>query len=138
MTWDSCSLSLTSMDALGQVTNYQHTARREEWQRLYADSTIDTFTYDPVGNRLVASDSSGLTTQTFDALNRVSTVVAMTHEGRLPITYLFDPNGNQSFMLAPSGTHSFLYDVRDQLSSVCDPGALCPGRGSPQRLTMPA
>ena len=75
-----------------QVTwTYDKTYQLTNESRSGAHAYNTTYTYDPVGNRLVKDDSSALTTSTYDAANQLQTSVAAAGT----TTYTFDGAGNQ-------------------------------------------
>jgi YD repeat-containing protein len=76
-----------------------------------------TYTYDPVGNRLVKNSSASLTTSTFDAADQLQTSVDSTGT----TTFTFDAAGNQQIEQAPSGTTTRTWDYENQQTGVVLP-----------------
>ncbi len=81
-----------------------------QWQALTLASGGSgyntTYTYDPVGNRLVKNDSGQLTTSTFDAANQL-----VTSTGPSGVTtYTFDAAGNQQIEQGPAGITTSTWD----------------------------
>jgi RHS repeat-associated protein len=72
------------------------------------------YTYDANGNRITQADSSGTTTFSYDALNRLS-------QGIYPGTYgtwswTYDGVGNRTSQTAPSGPTTYTYDGNNRLT----------------------
>ena len=76
-----------------------------------------TYTYDPVGNRLVKWDSGALTTSTYDVANQLQTSVASTGV----TTYTFDLTGNQQIVSAPTGITTTTWDNENRQTHVTRP-----------------
>jgi YD repeat-containing protein len=76
-----------------------------------------TYTYDPVGNRLVKKSSGALTTSTFDAADQLQTSVDSTGT----TTFTFDAAGNQQIDQAPSSITTRTWDYENQQSGVVLP-----------------
>ena len=77
-----------------------------------------TYAYDPVGNRIGASNdiSQALTTQsaaaTVDASNELSSDAQTT--------YTYDANGNRLSESGPNGSYTYVWDTRNRLTSITD------------------
>ena len=76
-----------------------------------------TYTYDPVGNRLVKNSSGALTTSTYDAANQLQTAT----ESNGVTTFIFDAAGNQQTEQASSGTTTRTWDYDNQQTGVVLP-----------------
>jgi RHS repeat-associated protein len=132
------------------VVTYEHSADFDALGRLTSDiggmNQTTTFTYDPQGNNLTITppSPSGEITQTFDALNRLSTRVDPTPGGTTTIGYdahnrilsvedanshtttnVFDGFGERTQTASPdSGTTIYHYDLDSNLSEEQLPGSL--------------
>jgi len=74
-----------------------------------------TFTYDPVGNRLVENENGALTTSTFDAANQLkdSKNLGGTTD------YTFDEDGNQRLVVEPGDARTTnVWDFENRLTGV--------------------
>lgn len=75
--------------------------------------SIETYVYDPSGNRTVKSTNGLPTTYSYDAANQLMTSVATAGI----TTYLFDVDGNQQFVLNPDGTRTtMVWDYENHLT----------------------
>lgn len=71
------------------------------------------YTLDAVGNRLVMTDTEGVTSYSYDALNRLTSV---DYPGGEQVDYAYDPMGNRTVMTGTvSGVTSYAYDAGDRL-----------------------
>ena len=95
-----------------------------QWQSFKLDSSTGvyntTYTYDPVGNRLVKNDSGALTTSTYDAANQIQTSTAA--EG--VTTYTFDAAGNQQLVNAAGEITTSTWDNENRNTLVQLPSAI--------------
>ena len=66
------------------------------------------------GNRLTQADSSGTTTLTYDALNRLTQAVYPGTYGTY--TWTYDAVGNRTQQTAPAGTTAYTYDANNRLT----------------------
>ncbi len=73
-----------------------------------------TYTYDANGNRLTQIDSSGQTTFTYDALNRLNQAVYPGTYGAWSWTY--DAVGNRTQQVAPGGVTPYIYDANNRMT----------------------
>ncbi len=82
------------------------------------DSRTITFAYDPVGNRTSMADATGLTTSTYDALNRQKTV--QNALGQVTTTS-YDADGQMSSVENPIGYRTtYVYDALHRRTAVWD------------------
>src|SRR5262249_47509994 len=75
-------------------------------------TTTESYTYDPVGNRLSALGSSGWSNNTSNELT-----------SRPGVSYTFDNNGNTLTSVTGSNTTSYTWDFENRLTSVTLPGS---------------
>src|SRR5262249_719312 len=89
--------------------------RRIEDPKLMAD--LDPiYTYDLNGNRISMIDPTGLTTYSYDALDRLT---SMTNNKGQTTTFTYDPLGRRTSMTHANGVvTSYTYDVASQLASI--------------------
>ncbi|HVB45079.1 MAG TPA: RHS repeat-associated core domain-containing protein [Streptosporangiaceae bacterium] len=76
-----------------------------------------SFTYDPTGNQLTATDPNGVTaTMTYTPAGNEASV---TYSGSSAhsASYAFDANGNMTSMTDATGTSAYSYDPFDELTS---------------------
>jgi RHS repeat-associated protein len=73
---------------------------------------VISYTYDPVGNRLMKIDNSDTTSYSYDANDRL-----LTENG---ITYTYDNNGNTLSKSGPAENVSYSYDFQNRLIKVDD------------------
>lgn len=111
-----------SYDADNQCTALQTSAgtNRYEYDLVgqltavdYSDSTRETFTYDPVGNRVSASDPAGTNVYAANAVNQY------TQAGSNTFTY--DADGNMTSRATDGQTTTYEYDVENRLTRVVRP-----------------
>ena len=76
-----------------------------------------TYTYDPVGSRLVKNEAGSVATSTFDAANQ--TIISSSSSG--VTTFAFDLAGNQQLEQAASGTTSYTWNYENQQTKVLLP-----------------
>jgi RHS repeat-associated protein len=122
-TWefDSVGNVIRSQDAKAQVATMSYSARNEQTEAGYADGTRVTRTYDAREQMTVARDSSGITTQTWDARGKLATVVAPSHPNGAPITYGFDGRGLRTQMALGTARHTWAFDVAARNTAYTDP-----------------
>ena len=75
-------------------------------------STTESYTYDPVGNRLTSLGGSSWSYNTSNELN-----------SRPSYSYTYDYNGNTQTMVNSSGTTTYAWDFENRLTSVTLPGS---------------
>src|SRR5271165_5981144 len=75
-------------------------------------TTNESYTFDPVGNRLTALGSAAWTYNTSNELNT-----------RPNVSYTYDANGNTLTEVASAGTTTFTWDFENRLTSVALPGS---------------
>jgi len=75
-------------------------------------TTTESYTYDPVGNRLSDLTTSGWSNNTSNELT-----------SRPGVSYTFDNNGNELTKVDSTGTTSYAWDYENRLTSVTLPGS---------------
>ncbi len=131
--YDAVGRQTLRIDPRGVRVSYAYNAVGKQTGVLYPDRTRATSLYDGVGNRLLAHDSTGRYTRSYDPLNR--TVVSIQPSGgrlsfswdavgqrRLMVdlaggrtTYLHDANGNLTRLVNPQGDiTTYSYDAAGQ------------------------
>lgn len=73
-----------------------------------------TYTYDLNGNRLTQVDSTGTTSFTYDALDRLTQAAYPAGYGTW--TWTYDAVGNRTQQVAPGGTTGYTYDANNRLT----------------------
>ena len=90
----------------------------DEWATMAATLEVDgsvfntTYTYDPVGNRLVKEESGSPTTYTYDAANEL-----LTEDTNSTVTtYTYDESGNRATKHEPAtGATTYAWDADNRL-----------------------
>ncbi len=95
----------------GVTTNYGYDAIYELLSATQGGSTTESYTYDPVGNRLTALGSAAWSYNTSNELN-----------SRPGVSYAFDANGNTTTKTDSTGTTNYSWDFENRLTSVTLPG----------------
>jgi RHS repeat-associated protein len=96
----------------GVTSNYSYDAIYELTQVTQGAHTTESYTYDPVGNRL---SSLGLSPYQYNASNEmVSTPNAL---------YVYDNNGNLTSETTSTGTTSYAWDFENRLTQVTLPNS---------------
>jgi RHS repeat-associated protein len=122
-TYDEAGNPLTRTTNGGKTTTWTCDGAGQlqtEWHSL---GTIDTFTWDPCGNRSQrARTQTGaltLATYAYDAAGQLVTML----EGTARTTFVYDLNGNmQSENTAPTGITNYNWDALNRLAAVVAPG----------------
>ena len=95
-----------------------------QWQSFKLDASTGvyntTYTYDPVGNRLVKNDSGALTTSTYDAANQIQTSMAAAGV----TTYTFDQPATSSSSTSPVRLTTSTWDDQNRNTLVQLPSAI--------------
>ena len=96
----------------GVTTSYGYDNIYELLSATQGGSTTESYTYDPVGNRLTALGSATWTYNTSNELN-----------SRPGAAYAFDANGNTIVKTDGTGSTSYTWDFENRLTSVILPGS---------------
>jgi RHS repeat-associated protein len=93
-------------------TKYGYDALYELTSVTQSSTTTESYTYDPVGNRL---SSLGVSPYSNNNSNELTSTPSTT--------YTYDSNGNTSTKVNSSGTTQYFWDFENRMSSVTLPGA---------------
>lgn len=118
-TYDAANRKVTLTDANEHSTQFDYDAldRLETIQYLY-DATQVEFEYDAIGNRKTMTDTLGVTTYQYDALNRVEQIVDPFQQ---TVGYEYDANGNRKQITYPDNKQvTYDYDELNLLKAVTD------------------
>jgi RHS repeat-associated protein len=96
----------------GVTTNYGYDNIYELLSATQGTNTTESYTYDPVGNRLSNLSGSGWSNNTSNELT-----------SRPGVTYTYDNNGNTLTKTDSTGTTNYTWDFENRLSSVTLPGS---------------
>ncbi|MGB7847221.1 MAG: RHS repeat-associated core domain-containing protein, partial [Candidatus Acidiferrum sp.] len=96
----------------GVTTNYGYDAIYELLNATQGVTTTESYTYDPVGNRLTSLGSAAWGYNTSNELN-----------SRPSVSYAYDANGNTSTKTDSTGTTTYAWDYENRLASVTLPGS---------------
>jgi len=96
----------------GVTTNYGYDNIYELLSATQGSNTTESYTYDPVGNRLSNLSGSGWSYNTSNELN-----------SRPGTSYTYDANGNTTSKTDSTGTTTYSWDFENRLSSVTLPGS---------------
>lgn len=112
-TLDAAGNRTAKTDELAGVTsNYTYDPIYELTQVQQANSTTESYSYDPVGNRL---SSLGVSSYSYNSSDEV------TAAGGVMFTY--DNNGNTTSKIDSNGTTNYTWDYENRLTSVTLPGS---------------
>ena len=117
--YDAVGNQVSRTDARGQITTYDYDALNRLAVKHLTGGAVISFTYDAMGQQLTMTDASGTTTNTYDALGRVSSEV----NGRgNHLAYEYDAVGHRTVLIDPEGGHTlYAPDATGQLTSLTDP-----------------
>jgi RHS repeat-associated protein len=125
--YDDAGHLIREVDAEWQATYYEYDGAGRRTAIIYGSTgqRVD-FEYDAVGNRTIMTDTTGVTTYVYDALDRPITVTS-------PLTgvvgYRYDARGNRTQVIYPDPSTgsgqggkvvTYTYDAADRLASVVD------------------
>ncbi len=96
----------------GTATNFGYDNIYELLSATQGGTTTESYTYDPVGNRL---SSLGVSPYNYNASNELTSTPSTT--------YTYDYNGNTLTKVVGSNTTSYAWDFENRLSSVTLPGS---------------
>jgi RHS repeat-associated protein len=98
--------------ATSVTSNYTYDALYQLTQVMQGGNTTESYSYDPVGNRL---SSLGVSPYAYDPSNELTSTSSMT--------YSYDDNGNTVSKTDSSGTTQYAWDYENRLTSVTLPGS---------------
>jgi len=96
----------------GTASNYGYDALYELTSVTQSSTTTESYTYDPVGNRL---SSLGVSPYSYNASNQLTSTPNTT--------YTYDSNGNSATKVDSTGTTQYFWDFENRLKSVTLPGS---------------
>ncbi len=96
----------------GTASNYTYDLIYELTQVAQGSSTTESYTYDPVGNRLT---SLGVSSYTNNSSNELTSTPSTT--------YTYDYNGNTHTKVVGSNTTTYAWDYENRMTSVTLPGS---------------
>ena len=117
--YDAVGNQVSRTDARGQITTYDYDVLNRLAVKHLTGGAVISFTYDAMGQQLTMTDASGTTTNTYDALGRVSSEV----NGRgNHLAYEYDAVGHRTVLIDPEGGLTlYAPDATGQLTSLTDP-----------------
>src|SRR5277367_3679611 len=95
----------------GVTSNYTYDPLYELTQVTQATNTTESYSYDPVGNRL---SSLGVSPYSINSSNELNSIPSAT--------YAYDNNGNTLTKVTSAGTTTYGWDYENRLASVTVPG----------------
>ncbi len=112
-TVDSAGNRTSKADDLANVTtNYGYDSIYELLQATQGSTTTESYSYDPVGNRLSSLGVSSYTNNSSNELTATSSA-----------SYTYDYNGNTTSKTDSTGTTSYSWDYENRLTSVTLPNS---------------
>jgi RHS repeat-associated protein len=112
-TYDSAGNPLTKTNELSAVTsNYTYDPLNELTLVTQATNTTESYSFDPVGNRLTSLGVSPYSNNTSNELTSTPTA-----------SYSYDYNGNLTSKTVSGSTTQYTWDFENRLTSVVLPGA---------------
>ena len=112
-TVDAAGSRTSKTDRLANVTsNYAYDAIYELTQATQGAATTESYSYDPVGNRL---SSIGVSPYSYNVSNQLT--------AKPEVTDTYDNNGNTLSKTDATGTTNYTWDFENRLTSVTLPGS---------------
>ena len=112
-TVDSAGNRTSKADELANVTtNYGYDSIYELLQATQGSTTTESYSYDPVGNRLSSLGVSSYTVNSSNELTATSNA-----------SYTYDNNGNTTSKTDSAGTTNYTWDYENRINSVTLPGS---------------
>lgn len=116
-TYDAVGNATSVKDANGHTSNFGYDALNRLITTKYFDGTSVTHAYDADGNRVGLVDTHGITTYSYDTLERLVSVASPSGT----VHYAYDPVGKRAAVTYPDGkVVTYGYDALNRLSSVTD------------------
>ena len=117
-TYDAQGNRLSWKNRRGQAIIYTNDSLGRVIARKYPDGTLHSFAYDAHGNLTSYSDATGITTQEFDAQDRLTQI---TYPAGYWLRYSYDAAGRRASMLDHLGHRTdYHYDEDARLQSLSD------------------
>jgi len=118
MNYDAVGRTNVTTYTNGIIAGYSYDAANHPLGLVYSGqgATLGSFgySYDPDGNRQTASDSSGTTTYSYDALDRLTSAQAPGGT----TGYGYDATGNRTTLTTAQGATAYSYNEADELTAV--------------------
>ena len=112
------------LNANGQPINYTYNSAGQVLTETFSDGTSFTFKYDGLGNLITATDSTGITTFTYDPVTQLLTSV--TYPNAMSLTFTYNAAGQRTRSVDQTGfTVKYAYDSAGRLAGLTD------GSGNP-------
>lgn len=112
-TVDNCGNRTSKLDRLAGITsNFAYDDIYQLKTVTQGVSTTESYTYDPVGNRL---SSLGVSPYNYNVSNQLTSIPSTT--------YTYDNNGNTQTKVVGSNSTSYAWDFENRMSSVTLPGS---------------
>ena len=109
-------------DPQGATTNYQYNSAGDLTSVQYSDDTVQTATYDALGDPLTLTDQDGQATAY--TYNSAGQITGATLSDGTVLSYGYDALGNLITATDPSGTTTLSYNARSELTGVAYPSGL--------------
>lgn len=123
-TYNISTGEFSGLPAVTQVFDYDGNARLTRETRTRAGTTVETrYDYDPVGNRIRKTATSGagteITTYLHDVNDRLtSESTSLATGGSHVVSYTYDGNGNLASKLEPGRTTLYRFDPQSRLIDI--------------------
>ncbi|MCB9298295.1 MAG: CIA30 family protein [Lewinellaceae bacterium] len=120
--YDPAGNLVQHIDANGNPTTYEYDALNRLVAKSFAGNS-ESFTYDPLGNKMASSNDDILIAYSYDALSRLTSKTVV--DWNKTIEYEYDDNGNRTKMVDPSGGETqYTYDGNNRLTALQNPSGL--------------
>jgi len=109
-------------DANGNTTQYAYDGSGDLTSTTYADGTIASLAYDPVGNVISSTDQNGqVMSYTYNAAGQVLT---KTYADGTVDSFTYDAHGDLTSTTDPTGTTTLTYNAAEELTQITYPSGL--------------
>jgi len=120
LAYDGFGRVATATSGRGVTTSYTYDNLDRTTGIVYSDNTSQiSYTYNGDGTQATRSDSSGLTSYGYDALNRLTSKTA-TGATSYTLGYAYDKVGNLTSLTDGRGTTSYAYDPVNNLTKLTE------------------
>ena len=121
--YNAASLIVKRIDSNGIPTTYSYDNANRLTARRYPTTTYNvTFTYDAASQETRMQDSTGRTTQIYDADGRVLSIISPISPGIQRNTSIYDAGGRRTGLITlASGRFTYVYDKDDRLTRIQNP-----------------